>query len=171
MCTTSFTPQRTKRGDIFFGSKSSDKTPFLIKLADMAHVFVSHRGTDATEAERLASRLRDAGHEVWLDSWKLEAGASIVDRINDGLKNATHLILCYSSSGIDTEWIKREWQPALALQLAGQGVKIIPVRLTGGSPPPILADIFFIDLTTDWGVGVQRLIDTLAKDGREGGGR
>ncbi len=133
----------------------------------MTTIFVSHRGVDSVPAERLASELRFAGHEVWLDAWELSVGCSIIERINDGLMRASHLVLCYSSSGIDTDWIKREWQSALALQLSGRKVKILPVRLTGGNPPAILADIFFLDLVTDWDGGIQRLLQELQSE--EGG--
>lgn len=127
----------------------------------MATVFVSHRGVDAVPAERLANELRAAGHSVWLDVWEISVGKSIVERMNDGLTRSTHLILCYSSSGIDSEWIKREWQSALALQINGQDMKLLPVRLSGGTPPAILADVLFLDLVTDWNVGVQRLLTAL----------
>lgn len=127
----------------------------------MSTVFVSHRGTDAVPAERLANELRAAGHVVWLDLWEVSVGKSIVERMNDGLTRASHFVLCYSSSGIDSEWIKREWLSAIALQLNGRDMTILPVRLTGGTPPAILADIMFLDLVTDWNAGVQRLLTAL----------
>jgi hypothetical protein len=39
----------------------------------MANVFVSHRGPDLDGAERLAECIRAAGHNVWLDVWKISA--------------------------------------------------------------------------------------------------
>ena len=35
----------------------------------MANLFVSHRGTDTAEADRLAKELLTCGHKVWLDAW------------------------------------------------------------------------------------------------------
>jgi TIR domain len=130
----------------------------------MANVFVSHRGMDSALAERLAAQIRDAGHQVWIDVWELTVGVSIVERINAGLSGASHLVLCYSSSGVDTAWMKREWQSALALQLAAKNIKIIPVRLTGGSPPAILADVMYLDLVAGWDEGVKRLLAELERD-------
>jgi hypothetical protein len=37
----------------------------------MANVFISHRGSDTIEAERLANEIRRAGHQVWLDTGDL----------------------------------------------------------------------------------------------------
>ena len=47
---------------------------------------------------------------------------------------------------------------SLARQLNGYGIKILPVRLSGGEPPPILADIKFADLTKNWQVGIDELL-------------
>jgi hypothetical protein len=123
----------------------------------MANVFVSHRGADACEAEELASELRRCGHKVWLDTWNIHIGDSIVERINEGLSGSSYFVLCYSGSGTLAPWVSREWMSALARQLNGQGIRVLPVLLTGGEPPAILADIKYADLVRDWGRGVDAL--------------
>jgi TIR domain len=59
----------------------------------MASLFISHRGADAKEAERLATELRSRGHQVWLDRWEIQTGDSIIEKIDDGLAGAMYLIL------------------------------------------------------------------------------
>jgi TIR domain len=127
----------------------------------MASVFISHRGADDTAAERLASELRSRGHQVWLDSWNIKIGDSIVEQMNSGLSGSAYLVLCYSDAGSISPWMSREWMSALARQLEGADVRILPVRLTGGSPPPILADIKYADLVADWASGVDDLCTVL----------
>lgn len=127
----------------------------------MANVFISHRGSDTKEAERLAVEIHNAGHQVWLDVWEINVGDSIVERINAGLKGATYLILCYSSSGVASPWMSREWMSALARQLNGYGVKVLPALLTGGEPPAILADVKYADLVADWAQGVSALLQAI----------
>ncbi len=124
----------------------------------MAIVFISHRGDDTAEAERLAGEIRAAGHEVRLDEWELSVGDSIIAWMNEATESAGILVLCLSSAGVLAPWISREWMSALARQLNGESVKLLPVRLTGGDPPALLADIKFADLTTDWGRGVAELL-------------
>jgi hypothetical protein len=46
----------------------------------------------------------------------------------------------------------------LARQLSGYGVKVLPVRLSGGMPPAILADIKYADLVKDWSRGITELL-------------
>lgn len=127
----------------------------------MARVFVSHRSDDIDEARRLALEVEARGHEVWLDEWKIDLGDSIVERINSGLESIQFLIICYSGLGIDSPWMSREWMSTLARQLNGADVKILPVRLVGGNPPALLADIRYVDLSKDWTTGVNQLCAAL----------
>ena len=124
----------------------------------MANVFISHRKADDQEAEQLANEIRAAGHQVWLDEWNIGLGDSIVEKMNEGLQGATYVVVCYSSSGVTSAWMGREWYSALARQLNGAGVKLLPVRLTDGEPPAILADLRYADLVKDWSKGVTELL-------------
>jgi hypothetical protein len=127
----------------------------------MASVFVSYRLADVMRARALAEAVRDVGHIVWFDEWKIDLGDSIVERISTGLTEAAYLVLCYSSSGVGSPWMSREWMSTLARQLDGQPVKVLPVRLTGGEVPAVLADIRYADLAADWDDGVQQLLTAI----------
>jgi TIR domain len=124
----------------------------------MANVFVSYRLSDAEQARTLAEAVRDAGHSVWLDEWMIDLGDSIVGRIEDGLEGASYVLLCYSDSGVSSPWMSREWMSTLARQLDGRRVKILPLRLTGGEPPALLADIKYADLVADWDKGLGQVL-------------
>jgi len=79
-------------------------------------------------------------------------------QLNEGLEAADYVVMCYSSSGVTSPWMSREWMSALARQLEGHKVRLLPVVLTGGDPPPILADIVYVDLVKDWSNGVAKLL-------------
>jgi hypothetical protein len=123
----------------------------------MANVFVSYRGADLAAARSLAEDLQARGHTVWLDKWNIDVGDSIIEKINDGLTGISYVVLCYSSSGVNSPWMSREWMSALARQLEGANVHLLPVRLTGGTPPAILADIRYADLVSNWSLGLEEL--------------
>ncbi|MGV9248223.1 toll/interleukin-1 receptor domain-containing protein [Streptomyces sp. NPDC003710] len=123
----------------------------------MAEVFISHRGADKVVATKLADELRDRGHTVWLDVWKINVGDSIVGKIDEGLSTASHLVMCYSEDTSTAPWMDREWMSYLAQQLNGASVRLLPARLTGGKPPAILADIQYADLVKDWQSGIDAL--------------
>ncbi len=124
----------------------------------MASVFVSHRGSDRERADKLGTELQARGHTVHLDIWDLRIGDSIIAWMTENLESARYVVLCYSSDGITAPWIGREWMSALARQLDGHNVTVLPIRLTGGQPPAILADIKYADLVTDWNTGVSDLL-------------
>jgi len=88
----------------------------------MPNVFLSHRGTDAALARRLAVELGAAGHHVWLDEWEIGIGDSIIERMNQGLDDVTYVVVCYSSAGVLAPWMSREWMATIARQLDGRGV-------------------------------------------------
>lgn len=124
----------------------------------MARVFISHRTTDMSEAICLANAIRNAGHDVWLDDWELAPGDSVIEEIQAGLSGAEYVVLCLSSHGIMSNWISREWMSTLARQLDSESVRLLPVRLTGGSLPEIMRDIKYADLVTDWSNGLKDLL-------------
>jgi hypothetical protein len=133
------------------------------QFSDESAVFISHRGEDIALAEQLAMELRRAGFEVWLDKWNIRVGDSIIGKINAGLENARYLILCYSEAGVLSPWMSREWMAALAQQLNGYEVKVLPVRLSGGKPPAIMADIKYADLVKDRNQGMAELLKAMGR--------
>ena len=126
-------------------------------------VFISHRIADVDLATHLAQELRESGFTVWLDEWEINIGDSIVQKMQEGLEGTAFLVLCYSDRGVLAPWISREWMSALARQLQGHDVKVLPVRLSGGEPPAILSDIKYADLVRDWKKGVGDLLRAMGK--------
>lgn len=124
-------------------------------------IFVSHRGSDTGLAVSLATSLRAAGHNVWLDEWNIAPGDSIVERIDVGLTTSVDFVVCLSAAGVNSPWMSREWMAALARKLNGIPLRIIPVKFAPSSGPAILADIKTIDLFTDWDRGLQQLLTIL----------
>ncbi|SEI19021.1 toll/interleukin-1 receptor domain-containing protein [Paraburkholderia hospita] len=126
----------------------------------MSNVFLCHRKGDAESVERLARELEAAGHAIWFDEWEINVGDSIVAEINKGLTDTAYLVLCYSEHG-PSDWTDREWHSTLHRQLSGHNVRLLPVRVSGGRPPAILADIRFADLVSDWEAGVRDLLKAI----------
>lgn len=129
----------------------------------MAAVFVSYRSPDEPLAERLAMDVRSAGHGVWLGFWEIHLGDSIVERMNAGLTPVTHAIVCWSAHGNLSPWFSREWMSALARQLEGHGIRLIPVLMSGAEPPPILADIKYADIAADYAGALREILAELAR--------
>ncbi|MGV9246241.1 toll/interleukin-1 receptor domain-containing protein [Streptomyces sp. NPDC003710] len=127
----------------------------------MPKVFISYRTADRHLALKLHAELEARGHDPWLDDKMIPPGDSIVQSVDRGLKDARYVILCLSAGG-SSEWTDREWMSTLARQLSGLDVKLLPVLLSGGALPSILADIRYVDLTRDWHQGVESLCQAIA---------
>ena len=84
-------------------------------------------------------------------------------KMNSGLEGLKCLLLCLSDSGVNAPWIGIEWMSTLARKLNGHDITVIPVRLTGGEIPAILADIKGVDLVKDWDGGVELILRDLKR--------
>ncbi|MFF7446276.1 MULTISPECIES: TIR domain-containing protein [unclassified Streptomyces] len=126
----------------------------------MANVFISHRKVDVADAKRLAGVVSAAGHQVWFDEWEIGIGDSVVERINSGLEGTSYLVLCYSTAGVMSPWVTREWMSTLHRQLGGCDVRILPVKFSGKAPA-ILADLRYADLSQDWDAGCEQLLKAI----------
>jgi TIR domain len=129
----------------------------------VARVFISYNREDRSYADRLAAALRDQGHDVWADAFMVGAGDSLVQRIEGGMTGTSFLVLLFSSAP-SSPWMDREWMWALSRQLHQAHVRILPVRLAGGTVPSILADTSYVDLATDWQHGVDVLAEAIGSD-------
>jgi hypothetical protein len=98
---------------------------------------------------------------VWIDTWKIDIGDSIVERIDAGLSDASFLILCGSNEPFTSPWVNREWRSALASQLNGADVRLLPVLLTGNNLPFILNDIKHANLVLHWQDGIEAICKVL----------
>ena len=108
-------------------------------------VFVCHATEDKPSARRLATHIRQAGADVWLDEWEIKVGDSIVEKINAGISGATHLLLLLSATSVQKPWVRRELSSALMRQLSSNSVRVLPVLLDTCEVPALLSDIRYAD--------------------------
>ena len=80
----------------------------------MSGIFLSHSSQDKELATKLACDLTLGGFDVWFDSWEVEIGDSLYDRVFRGIDDATFLLLCLSPNAVKSEWVLRELDAALA---------------------------------------------------------
>lgn len=108
-------------------------------------VFVCHATEDKPSARRLATHIRQAGADVWLDEWEIKVGDSIVEKINAGISGATHLLLLLSATSVQKPWVRRELSSALMRQLSSNSVRVLPVLIDTCEVPALLSDIRYAD--------------------------
>lgn len=132
-------------------------------------VFISHATPEDNEiAIWLASRLENAGYNVWIDKNELKGGEEFWDNIQDILTNKTiKFISIISNSSIYKKGVKDEISYALELERKNNLSEfILPIKIEENVTVPInLGRKNYIDdFKTDWGSGLERVLNFLEKN-------
>lgn len=110
-------------------------------------IFLSHNHADKPVIEPVALRLREifGQHKVFYDSWSIQPGDGIIDKMNEGLSSPKFVFFFVSEKSLLSNMVKLEWQNALYKATKGE-CKIIPVRVDGSTMPPVLLQNVYIDM-------------------------
>lgn len=110
-------------------------------------IFLSHNRNDKPVVEQIAIRLKDVfgQDKVFYDSWSIQPGDGIVDRMNEGLGDCELFLFFVSKNSLQSKMVELEWQNALIKATQGK-TKIIPVKMDDCMMPPILMQSLYIDL-------------------------
>jgi len=120
-------------------------------------IFISYSNRDKESTHAIASRLREDGHEIWIDSLQIEPGDNISQRIQEGLEQADAIIFVISQNSLRSEWVQREFSAIAFQQISKQQQRIIPIRLDYCEVPSYLADRLYIDFAADFERGLRQL--------------
>lgn len=110
-------------------------------------IFLSHNSKDKPIVEPIAVKLASVyGQEkVFYDSWSIQPGDGIIDRMNDGLAKCQFFFYFVSCNSLTSSMVKMEWQNAL-IKAAQNMIRFVPVRLDSSSLPAIMLQTLYIDL-------------------------
>lgn len=127
-------------------------------------IFLSHNHKDKAVVEQIAIRLRDTfGQEnVFYDSWSMQPGDGIVDKMNEGLGSCKLFLFFVSKNSLQSNMVKLEWQNAV-MRASGGHTKIIPVKLDDCLMPPILLQSLYVDLFGQGlEVALRQIVDVIS---------
>ncbi|MCP4327475.1 MAG: toll/interleukin-1 receptor domain-containing protein [Alphaproteobacteria bacterium] len=122
-----------------------------------ARVFISHNRSDRSQAHKIGKELLKAGHEIWLDSWEILPGDSLIEKISDGIIESSYLLVLLSKNSVQSPWVKKELEVALNRQLKDKGIKVIPCLLEDCDIPVFLEPIKYADFREKFAVGMEEL--------------
>lgn len=96
-------------------------------------VFLSHASADKPFAEALARRLREDGHEPFLDKWHLIPGQPWQEALEEALEaSQTCAVFVGATLG---PWQNEEMRAALDEHVHDETFRVIPVLLPGALKP------------------------------------
>jgi hypothetical protein len=110
-------------------------------------IFISHNHKDKGIIGPIAVKLAGifGQDKVFYDSWSMQPGDGIIDKMNEGLERTTHFFFFVSGNSLNSNMVKMEWQNAIYRASKGN-CKVIPVRLDSSTMPAILSQSLYIDL-------------------------
>ncbi len=110
-------------------------------------IFLSHNYKDKPIVEQFALRLSEmfGQDKVFYDSWSIQPGDGIIDKMNEGLESCQLFLFFVSKNSLQSKMVELEWQNAVIKATKGN-TKIIPVRLDDCLMPPILLQTLYVDL-------------------------
>ena len=124
-------------------------------------IFISHAGEDEEIATELVEHLRNAGHETKVDIQDLGLGDNTIAFMNEGIANASAVIILFSKYTPDAEWQKLEIDAAVWHEVAQDGGRCIVVRLDDTQLPPILGPKVYGDLSLGDQKSLQKLVEDI----------
>lgn len=119
-------------------------------------IFISHTSKDKPIVEPIAIRLATVfGYDkVFYDSWSIQPGDGIIDKMNSGLAECKYFFFFVSKNSLQSNMVKLEWQNAI-MKSSNGNAKLIPVKLDDCLMPAILLQTLYIDV---YGRGLENAI-------------
>lgn len=129
--------------------------------------FISHASADKENyVQPLVERLSDLGVTFWIDSMEIGWADSIVKKINDGLRECRHILLCLSEAFLKSPWAEAEMEVGLMGRIRGENGKLIPLILNSKEEVlnkyPLIARLSYLEYIS----GVHQIANKLASMAR-----
>jgi hypothetical protein len=127
----------------------------------VSHLFISYSRRDSERVTRIANRLKEAGHTVWLDTSTIQGGTLWQGQIVRGIEGADVFVLMLSPAAVKSENVEREVGLAYTSSKAIVPVILhrtdIPARLTYA-----ISGLDVVDISNENAqIGTERLLDAL----------
>jgi len=128
-------------------------------------IFLSHNYKDKPIIERFDQALINVfGRDnVFYDSWNIQPGDGIIDKMEKGLQTCKYFLFFVSSNSLASPMVKLEWQNALMRSANNDAIKFVPIRVDKSDMPVLLTQTVWVDLYGQGlDVAVRQVIDVCA---------
>jgi hypothetical protein len=126
-------------------------------------VFISYSHKDKEFAEKLSAHLVRNNAHVWMDTWELNVGDSIVSKVQEAIREASALLIVLSKSSVISEWCKKELNAGFMRELEEKRVVVLPILLEDCAMPTFLKEKMYADFRTNFDKGLQDVLDAISK--------
>lgn len=126
-------------------------------------VFLSYNHKDQEIVEPIAVQLKNllGQDNVFFDSWSIQPGEGIIDKMNQGLDKTDYFFFFVSRNSLESNMVKLEWQNAI-YKASNNKCKFIPIKIDDCVMPAIMLQNLYIDFYNNGiDVGFSQMIDVL----------
>ena len=92
-------------------------------------IFLSYAKSDRGRIEKVINSLKTSGANVWLDTWELQHGDSIFDRVDSAVRSSDVFLVFLSRASTASQWVSEELNAALSQEMNDRAITIVPVLL------------------------------------------
>ena len=120
-------------------------------------IFLCHSKEDVTFVRKLARDLHELQIYAWFDEWELMLGGSLHDSIARALEQSAHIGVVVSPDSVESTWVRKELNQALAREGRSGENLIIPLKIRDATMPPFLEDKLYLDFGSQYETALTRL--------------
>jgi len=126
-------------------------------------VFISYSHADAAFVNILAANLVKRNAHVWVDTWELNVGDSILNKVQQAIQESSVLLVILSKASVASEWCRKELNAGLMRELDEKRVVVLPVLVDDCDIPLFLREKMYADFRTNFDRGLKSLIEAIGK--------
>jgi hypothetical protein len=126
-------------------------------------IFISYSHEDAAFVNKLAPQLVKRNAHVWIDSWELNVGDSILGRVQEAIQDSSALLVVLSRASVASQWCKKELNAGLMRELDEKRVLVLPILVEDCEIPMFLREKMYADFRRNFDVGLKALVEAVAK--------
>ncbi len=126
-------------------------------------IFISYSHADKAFVNKLASNLVKHDAHVWVDTWELNVGDSILNRVQEAIRDSSALLIVLSKASVASEWCKKELSAGLMRELDEKRVVVLPVLVEDCEIPVFLREKMYADFRKDFKTGLKALVEAVAR--------
>jgi TIR domain-containing protein len=126
-------------------------------------IFISYSHADKAFVDKLAPALIKNEAHVWVDTWELNVGDSILNRVQEAIQSSSALLIILSKASVASEWCKKELNAGLMRELDEKRVVVLPVLVEDCEIPVFLREKMYADFRKDFKSGLKALVEAVAR--------
>jgi TIR domain len=126
-------------------------------------VFISYSHSDAAFVNLLAAHLVKRNAHVWVDTWELNVGDSILTKVQQAIQESSALLVVLSKASVASEWCKKELNAGLMRELDEKRVVVLPVLVDDCEIPIFLREKMYADFRSNFDRGLKALVEAIAR--------